>query len=93
MSFRQVFPLYRRGATKSFLGNWVWDRQKMGMKMKGFYMHKFLCGLKGPALDHYPRNFILNLRYYLPKFGLTRERVTGFLVAFEVALKGIHLLN
>ena len=63
------------------------------MKMKGFFIHKFRCGFKGPALDHYLRNFILNLRYNLPKFGLARERVTRFLVAFEVALKGIHLLQ
>jgi len=61
--------------------------------MKGFFIHKFPCGFKGPALDHYLRNFILNLRYYLPKLGLSREGATRFLVAFEVALKGIYLLN
>ena len=63
------------------------------MKMKGFFIHKFRCGFKGPALDHYLRNFILNLRYYVPQFGLSRKGVTRFLVAFEVGLKGIHLLN
>jgi len=63
------------------------------MKMKGFFIHKFRCGFKGPALDHYLRNFILNLRYHLPQFGLSRKGVTRFLVAFEVGLKGIHLLN
>jgi hypothetical protein len=63
------------------------------MKMKGFFIHKFCCGFKGPALDHYLRNFILNLRYYIPKLGLSRKGVTRFLVAFEVALKGVHLLS
>jgi hypothetical protein len=65
----------------------------VALKTKGFFIYKFPCGFKGPALDHYLRNFILNLRYYLPKFGLAKKMVTGFLVASEVALKGIHLLH
>ena len=63
------------------------------MKMKGLFIHKFRCGFKGPAPDHYLRNFILNLRYYLPKVGLSRKGVTRILVAIEVGLKGIHLLQ
>ena len=63
------------------------------MKMKGLFIHKFRCGFQGHTLDHYLRNFLLKVQYYLPKFGLARERVTGFLVAFEVALKGMHLLH
>jgi hypothetical protein len=69
------------------------EKNHAKMKMKGVFIHKLRCGFQGHASDHYLRNFILNLRYYLPKFGLARKRVTGFLVAFEVALKGIHLLH
>ena len=63
------------------------------MKMKGFFIHKFRSGFRGPALDHYLRNFVLNLRYYLPQFGLSNKGVTRYLVALEIFLKGIHLLQ
>ena len=62
-------------------------------KMKDILIHKLCCGFESYALDHYLRNFILKLRYQLPRHGLSKKKVVQWLLAFEGTLKFVRFLH
>jgi len=61
--------------------------------MNRVFTHRLSYGFEGHALDHYLRNYILRLRFHLPKLGLAPMGVVRFLLTLESALKNIRLIH
>jgi hypothetical protein len=61
--------------------------------MNTIFAHRLSHGFEGHALDHYLRNYILRLRYHLPRLGLSQMGAVRFLLALEGALKNVHLVH
>jgi len=61
--------------------------------MNIIFAHRLSRSFEGHALDHYLRNYILRLRYHLPRLGLSPLGVVRSLLALESALKNIHLIH
>ena len=55
--------------------------------MNRVFAHRLSYGFEGHALGHYLRNYILRLRYHLPRLSLSPMGVVRFLLALEGALK------